>query len=384
MAAPSIGASLVAAVLALALAAEAAAGPQLRVAALSADKRLATSVVQELGVDARGGRMNTTMNMNPDSVFKTLFSVQKQWLAEAETAFDHKIDQGEAVDHMSVGCSKIASAIVTASDGDRNRVKEYMGEVCGHADANDHGKALCEDFALVLQKRMSVNTLENRDAFSKKKFCEDVYDGEISNIARARHKARDAKLKEDQEKQERAAKEQVEAKRVADAAARSEAAITEAEKKKAEDEERKNRLKDPSGLLRPVQRLLKEHNEGKGGTVTSERALWAPRPTRLADRLETPIKASATSASPPPAPPASLAPPVVKGLITAVPVLADPENAAQAHPAGQSPGARAALQAAMAEEDRLDKAWSERVHVVTESRLGDAWSRRVHAGGAHA
>lgn len=363
---------------------------------MSANRRLNASAAGQVGLAARGGRMNTTINMNPDSIFHTLFTVQKQWLAEAETAFDHKIDQGEAVDHMSVGCSKIASAIVTASDGDKDRVRKYMSEVCGHANNTDHGKSLCENFAKILMKRMSVNAIENRDAFNKKQFCEDVYDGEISNIARARHKAREAKVKEVQEQQERFEKAQAEAKRVADAAARSKAAILEAERKKDEDEERMHRLTDPTGLLRPVQRLLKEHNEAKGGTVTSERALWAPQPKRFVDRMEAPSKAplgsgtgkSTLPATEMPAAPASL--PKGQGLITAVPVLAVPESAShrrssmQALPAGHSPGARAELQSAVAEEHQLDKAWNQRLRVVTKSRLDDAWSRRIHASEARA
>jgi len=149
------------------------------------------------------------LRLEPVVVSELLREVEEKWVELAVA--DDKTQMVES-------CATVARSIVQGSDGDKDRVQEYMDAVCDDSSikaANDWEHALCQSFAHSLGKSMDGGDAEyNRDSLDTAHFCSGFY-ATVETAAAARKKerrARDkaaarhaARLKREQAKKDRMA-----------------------------------------------------------------------------------------------------------------------------------------------------------------------------------
>merc|ERR1719375_2187472 len=118
---------------------------------------------------------------------------------------------------MTESCGKVTKAIVKGSDGDKDRVAEYLVD-------------MCKSFASVLDTHLSHDVYSNREELDAAGFCADFYNGAVKEHAKKQAAALDAAEKAEAEK----AKAEAEARAKAEADAAKAKAVAAAEARKAE------------------------------------------------------------------------------------------------------------------------------------------------------
>jgi len=168
--------------------------------------------------------------MQPEVVAKLLAQVEARWTESRIASLRNQTDSTEAFGEMSKSCSKVAKAIIDGSEGDKDRVVEYMQDVCSRSSDT---KKQCDSFSAGIEGVMTNDEQLNRNELDLGKFCAAYWEGEVTTVAQTKVQ----KLNEEeadrakQEEEARKAKEAEEAKRAADeAAAHEEADLAEAEK----------------------------------------------------------------------------------------------------------------------------------------------------------
>lgn len=142
------------------------------------------STAIKVDVDQRGGS-----EMRPDVVAKLLGEVQYSWVHSQLLALSGKASQRTVRKDMSKGCVKIVDSIIMGSDGDHDRVSEYMDIVCSkvadgeHADLVESNKRMCRQFAAGLQAFMTGNGEFNREELDKSHFCDVFYENFVAVAA---------------------------------------------------------------------------------------------------------------------------------------------------------------------------------------------------------
>merc|ERR1719453_3065741 len=79
----------------------------------------------------------------------------------------NQTDESEALAEMTKSCTKVAKAVIDGSEGDKNRVVEYMADVCSKGEDNRG----CESFAAGIESTMTYDVEVNRDNLDLNKFC---------------------------------------------------------------------------------------------------------------------------------------------------------------------------------------------------------------------
>jgi hypothetical protein len=72
---------------------------------------------------------------------------------------------------MVESCSTVVSSIVKASEGEKDRVSEYMQDVCKVS----HEPANCKLFGDAILGLMSDDAAENREGLKVDQFCQKFY-----------------------------------------------------------------------------------------------------------------------------------------------------------------------------------------------------------------
>merc|ERR1719161_2440494 len=146
-------------------------------------------------------------------------------------------DDATSYSSMEISCLKVSSAVVVGSEGEKDRVVEYMQDVCGAAPAKDAPTAtMCTDFASGLERVMTDDEGWNRESLDLKPFCKRFWDNTVAAAAQA------AKQRLDEEEAKKEAEEKMkeeEAKKAAEEEAARKAAEEEAAKKAAEEAAKK-------------------------------------------------------------------------------------------------------------------------------------------------
>lgn len=190
-------------------------------------------------VAVRAGRGFLSNGMQPEVVAKTLASVEEEW--KAETALfvecstkglerDSIVDCEDAPKSFAKSCSKVLSAVVQGSSGDRDVAKEYMADVCEQPVLTDEYKNGCKNLAVELNKAMSADTYENRMNFDSSAICTHFWSHSVeaekkrSEEEQARREEEEKKAAENAAEEEKKHREEEEA---------------EAERKKKEEAARK-------------------------------------------------------------------------------------------------------------------------------------------------
>lgn len=106
-------------------------------------KLIAASVVAGAlaGEHSLRGQTKSLAKMQPEQVSKLLSDVEHDWVSHALLSMDKantKYGPKEAKSEMVDSCSTVVASIVEASEGEKDRVVEYMQDVCNvsHEPAN--------------------------------------------------------------------------------------------------------------------------------------------------------------------------------------------------------------------------------------------------------
>jgi len=209
----------------------------------------------------RGLRTNDFQNslgtMQPAVVAHTLSRVEMEWRSQALQFVECKADTarsdcGLMQRAFQKSCGTVVNAVVAASSGDRNTVKEYMGVVCNEPELRDWKQERCHTFAQAISGSMTADTLENRANFNTGGLCLDFWTkmstAEGARVARE-HALQAKRIEEERVLAAKRAKEAAE-KLAEETAARNRKLAAEArqrelqEKKKKLEEEHKKNLAD--------------------------------------------------------------------------------------------------------------------------------------------
>eukprot|EP00746_Dinoflagellata_sp_MGD_P161603 gnl/MRDRNA2_/MRDRNA2_88810_c0_seq1.p1 gnl/MRDRNA2_/MRDRNA2_88810_c0~~gnl/MRDRNA2_/MRDRNA2_88810_c0_seq1.p1 ORF type:complete len:286 (+),score=125.37 gnl/MRDRNA2_/MRDRNA2_88810_c0_seq1:92-949(+) len=186
--------------------------------------------------------------MQPEVVSKLLSDVEKKWTQSRVMVLRNVTDEDTSYASMEASCLKVSSAVVAGSEGDKDRVVEYMQDVCAASPAKDAPTAtMCTDFASGIEKVMTDDESWNRDSLDLKPFCKKFWSNTVSAAAQVvkqkldeeeAKKEEEEKKREEEEKQKkeeeakRAEEEAAAAKKAAEEQAAAEAARKEAEQQK--------------------------------------------------------------------------------------------------------------------------------------------------------
>merc|ERR1719160_859949 len=168
--------------------------------------------------------------MQPEVVRKLLKNVELTWIHLRVTVALNVTSDEQAFAEMEKSCVKVASAILAGSEGQKDRVTEYMQDVC----SIDDDKGLCAGFASGIEAAMTDDSEYNRDELKLSHFCQKFWEKTVTAAAQA-----EAKEQAEKAEKERLAKEEAEKKAAAEMAAAEDAEkkaeAEEAAKKTAED-----------------------------------------------------------------------------------------------------------------------------------------------------
>merc|ERR1719191_2710855 len=80
-------------------------------------------------------------------------------------------DEATSYPSMEASCLKVSSAVVAGSEGDKDRVVEYMQDVCATPAKDAPTTTMCTDFAAGVEKIMTDDEAWNRESLGLKPFC---------------------------------------------------------------------------------------------------------------------------------------------------------------------------------------------------------------------
>lgn len=154
--------------------------------------------------------------MRPDLVAHKLIGVEDGWREQA-TGFASCIAEADSEgtkdnceaprSAFRTSCSKVASAMVSSSSGDRADVSDYMKDVCGQAELQGWHRERCDEFSAALTGALTVDSYTNRGSFDATKLCtglwQQIVTVEISEVKAREHReaqtrANEAKRKADE------------------------------------------------------------------------------------------------------------------------------------------------------------------------------------------
>lgn len=222
-------------------------------------------------------------SLRPEVVAQLLGQVGMSWVHDRYEAMEHTISDTLALAHITESCSKVASAVVSASKGDRHQVKEYMGFVC----EKSHHKPLCQNFTTDIYAFMNGDLMYNRQELNYTSFCAHLYNSTLVGAAKD-EKARletawEEHLKSETAKAE-AEKKAADAKAEADKKAAEEEKLAEERKLQADEASREAEEKEKAEQEKlAAQKALEEAEAVKAAKADAEEKAAA---AQLADKAQ--------------------------------------------------------------------------------------------------
>merc|ERR1719456_1833120 len=118
-------------------------------------------------------------------------------MADAVKAKSGKGSEVSNLMKMADSCSKVTKSILAGSDGDKDKVNEYMKNVCSQDNAGSKEAERCSKFGDALEAFMSDDTESNRDDLDTKKFCEGFFHNtvEVEAVQEVKRMEEEAKKK---------------------------------------------------------------------------------------------------------------------------------------------------------------------------------------------
>eukprot|EP00746_Dinoflagellata_sp_MGD_P160616 gnl/MRDRNA2_/MRDRNA2_87462_c0_seq1.p1 gnl/MRDRNA2_/MRDRNA2_87462_c0~~gnl/MRDRNA2_/MRDRNA2_87462_c0_seq1.p1 ORF type:complete len:375 (-),score=157.82 gnl/MRDRNA2_/MRDRNA2_87462_c0_seq1:12-1136(-) len=180
------------------------------------------------------GSAGLLTDMRPEVVSKLLGEVTNKWVLDFVGVLRNTTAESQAYGDMEKSCLKVSKSIIAGSDGDEDRVSEYMKEVCERSDSS----AMCTEFANGMDDSMIGDANFNREKLNLSKFCKSFWTGRVESAAQEMKARLDTEEKALAEKKAQEEKEAAEKKAAEDKAAEEKKAADEkaAAEKKAADE----------------------------------------------------------------------------------------------------------------------------------------------------
>jgi len=263
----------------------------------------------------RGFRTNDFANiaeaMQPMVVARTLSKVETEWSSQALRFVECKGDAarsdcGLVQSAFQKSCSKIVSAVVAASSGDRDTVTEYMGVVCNEPQLNDWKHERCQSFAKAISNTMTADNYQNRESLNTGGLClgfwTNISSTEGSRVAQE-HALQAKHIEEERAKAAKRAKEaaeelaqaMAERNRKSAAEAKAEARRRELqEKRRAIEEQRKRQVAEKTAR---EAKIVAEREAAAKAAAAKRAAEKAAVEAKVRQRIETAQKAAEAQAA---------------------------------------------------------------------------------------
>jgi hypothetical protein len=118
-------------------------------------------------------------DMHPEQVGKLLQTVELKWEEARASALRNLTDENVGLEDMVKSCSKVGMAIIGGSDGDKDKVVEYMNDVCAASESDQ-----CKPFASGIEGTMTDDAGFNRNELQLAGFCQSFWSGPVTNAAK--------------------------------------------------------------------------------------------------------------------------------------------------------------------------------------------------------
>lgn len=146
----------------------------------------------------RGTGQNTDLSlllndMHPEAVNKLLHAVELRWEESRTLVLENKTDESNAQQEMIKSCKKVARAIIEGSEGDKDKVVEYMQDVCTvNTGVNEEDAKKCMTFSSAMEREMGDDARFNREELDLAKFCQSYWAGPVTASAEVQAKKDEA------------------------------------------------------------------------------------------------------------------------------------------------------------------------------------------------
>merc|ERR1719272_1228537 len=150
---------------------------------------LAPTVVAFLGSGRHQGNLrqktDVLLDLRPEVVSKLLGQVSHKWTMGFVGVLRNSTgsDAVKAYKDMEKSCVKVSTSVIQGSDGDEERVAEYMKSVCGVSSITEEDKKMCVAFAHGVDKAMIGDFEFNRESLDLTKFCKAFWENTVQNAA---------------------------------------------------------------------------------------------------------------------------------------------------------------------------------------------------------
>jgi len=220
--------------------------------------------------------------MRPEVVSQLLSKVEKSWVQGHVMTLRNITDEASSYSTMETSCLKISSAIVAGSEGEKDRVVEYMKDVCGSASTEDAPpSSMCMEFAAGVEGAMTDDESFNRDNLDLKPFCKKFWGHTIAVAAQAEKQKLDAEeAKKEEEEKKREEEAEAEKKKLQEDEAKQ--AAEEAAKKAKEEAAQKSKEAEEAQALKVVEQNTTQTQQSQNATLAEtktdvESAVEAPQ-----------------------------------------------------------------------------------------------------------
>lgn len=202
--------------------------------------------------------------MQPAVAAHTLSKVESEWRSQAllfaECKANGLSDCGRAQNIFQKSCSTVVSAVVAASSGDVDTVKEYMGVVCAEPELKGWKQDRCQNFAKAISQTMTADNYANREYLNTQGLCTSFWSGMSSEEGARAAQERAQEAKRIEAEHALVAKR---AKEAAEALAAAKKAKMEAEAKRQAEEQHRRQAAEKAAQEAKVAAELKAAAERK-------------------------------------------------------------------------------------------------------------------------
>lgn len=240
---------------------------------------------------ASGARAFLAGGMRPDVVAQSLVSVEGEWRAMAAASMECNATAesgdtpaapcNDASSAFAHSCSKVVTAMIHGSSGDRGDVREYMGAVCGSARLEGWRREQCQSLATAVDKAMSEDSYANRQDLDAGDVCTGFWSTVTSGAKALVEEERRAREEEAQRRAEEEKKR----------------AEEEAEMKKQEEEERQKKEEERKAQEAAAEEERKKEKEATAKQAQEAREAAAARTAKEAEEARQRAEEAAVNAT---------------------------------------------------------------------------------------
>jgi len=166
-------------------------------------------------VGLRGGRSDGLLHLaaeaQPELVAHTLASVEDAWETQVIKFVECNATEGNSAEcsyfehGFSKSCVTVAKAILSASNGEKDTVTEYMNEICNEKELHGWKMDRCQMFAKTILSDMSADAYDNRENLKPAGICHSFWsavtvEGGAEAASLAQQKQKDEVLRMEAEK----------------------------------------------------------------------------------------------------------------------------------------------------------------------------------------